>query len=395
MSTPMHRIAVVIPKYGLTGGAEGFTAELTERIAGRQNYEVHVFANRWADSSGRVTFHRVPVISFPKFLTTISFAWFAGRMIARMNFDLVHAHDRLLEADIFTMHGIPHRTWVREIRNKTLSLFDYVTDRVEQRLVQSKRCRYFLAVSGLAREKFLEAYRTDPLAVKVVSPGVDAARFQQLDRQLCRREVRNALGIGAGEVIILFASMNFEIKGLERLIMALAALKHTCPAEKFKLLVVGKGNIRKYTKLALRSGMGDHIVFTGTLGDAEIAKTYMASDIFSILSRFDTFGMVVLEAMAASLPVVISSNVGARDVVREGRNGFVIDDRDNAGQIAAKIGLLLDHQVREKMGAEALRTARENTWEAAVDKVVAVYESALQNLAGAKMPQPQERYNHS
>ncbi len=387
MSAPVHRIAIVIPNYGMTGGAEGFTAELTERIAGDQRYEVHVFANRWATPSGRVTLHRVPIISFPKFLTTISFAWFARFKITRMHFDLVHAHDRLLEADIFTMHGIPHRTWVREIRKKALSLYDYVTDRVERHLVHGKRCRYFLAVSGLAREKFLEAYRTDSDAVKVVSPGVDAARFQQLDRQHCRREIGHSLGIDAEAVVILFVSMNFEIKGLDRLIMALAKLKHASSDAKFKLLIVGKGNIRKYTKLAMSLGIGDRIVFAGTLGKAEIAKAYMASDIFSILSQFDTFGMVVLEAMAASLPVLISSNVGARDMVREGRNGFVIDDTENAGEIAAKIGLLMDHNTREKMGAEALRTARENTWEAAVDKVVAVYESTLQSLVSSKIPQ--------
>jgi UDP-glucose:(heptosyl)LPS alpha-1,3-glucosyltransferase len=374
-----HKIAVVIPRYGLTGGAEGFVAELTERIAGDRSYEVHVFANRWTVLSERVIFHRIPIISFPKFLTTISFAWFAGRQIARMHFDLVHAHDRLLEADIFTMHGIPHRNWVKEIRKKSLmSLFDYVTDGVERHLVQSNRCRYFLAVSGLAREIFLETYVTDPNAVKVVSPGVDAARFQQLDRQLCRREIRKAFGIGAEEVVILFVSMNFAIKGLDRLIMALAKLKQATPKAKFELLVVGKGNIRKYTKLALSLGIGDRIVFSGALGKAEIARVYMASDIFSILSQFDTFGMVVLEAMAASLPVVISSNVGARDMVREGRNGFVVADGENAEQIAAKFGLLLDQELREKMGAEALQTAGENTWEAVVDKVVAVYESMLQ-----------------
>ena len=74
MPVPVYRIAVVIPKYGLTGGAEGFTAELTERIAGDPRYEVHVFANRWEKHSHRITFHQVPVITFPKFLTTISFA---------------------------------------------------------------------------------------------------------------------------------------------------------------------------------------------------------------------------------------------------------------------------------------------------------------------------------
>ena len=114
----------------------------------------------------------------------------------------------------------------------------------------------------------------------------------------------------------------------------------------------------------------------------------MASDIFSILSLFDTFAMVVQEAMAASLPVVISSNVGARDLVREGRNGFVIDEEEGPAEIAAKIGLLLNRQVREKMGGQALETAREYTWEAAVEKVVAVYDRALQSLVSSKIPQP-------
>ena len=379
MSAPVYRIAVVIPKYGLTGGAEGFTAELTERIASNPRYEVHVFANRWATPSGRVTFHHIPIVTFPKFLTTISFAWFAKRLIAEMQFDLVHAHDRLLEADLFTMHGIPHRIWVGEIRKKAFSLYDYVTDQVERRLVQSKRCRNFLAVSGLAREKFLKAYETDPERVTVVSPGVDAVAFQQINRQECRREIRKTLGIAAEDVVILFVSMNFEIKGLDRLILALAALKQTAPDARAKLLVVGKGNIRKFTNLAVSSGVGNQVVFTGALENAELTKTYLASDIFSILSRFDTFGMVVLEAMAASLPVVISSNVGARDLVQEGKNGFVIADESSAAEIAAKLGLLMDGEIRTKMGAEAVRTAYENTWEAAVDKVVKIYESALQS----------------
>jgi len=277
------------------------------------------------------------------------------------------------------MHGIPHRIWVREIRKKAFSLYDYVTDQVERRLVQSKRCRNFLAVSGLAREKFLKAYETDPERVTVVSPGVDAVAFQQINRQECRREIRKTLGIAAEDVVILFVSMNFEIKGLDRLILALAALKQTAPDARAKLLVVGKGNIRKFTNLAVSSGVGNQVVFTGALENAELTKTYLASDIFSILSRFDTFGMVVLEAMAASLPVVISSNVGARDLVQEGKNGFVIADESSAAEIAAKLGLLMDGEIRTKMGAEAVRTAYENTWEAAVDKVVKIYESALQS----------------
>ena len=68
----MHKIAVIIPKYGLVGGAERFVQELTERIARNPRYDIHVFANRWRVNSERVTFHKVPLITFPRFLTTIS-----------------------------------------------------------------------------------------------------------------------------------------------------------------------------------------------------------------------------------------------------------------------------------------------------------------------------------
>ncbi|MEK6534691.1 MAG: glycosyltransferase, partial [Thermodesulfobacteriota bacterium] len=97
---------MVIPKYGLVGGAEGFAAELTERIAADPRFEVHVFANRWADSAGRIVFHPIPIVRFPKFLTTTSFAWFAGRGISAAGpFDLIHTHDRIFRADLYTMHG--------------------------------------------------------------------------------------------------------------------------------------------------------------------------------------------------------------------------------------------------------------------------------------------------
>ncbi len=389
MPTPVHRIAIAIPKYGLTGGAEGFTAEITNRIAANPLYEIHVFANRWSGRAAGVRFHRVPIISFPKFLTTISFAWFARRMISRLDFELVHAHDRLLAADVFTMHGIPHRLWVREIRGKHLSLYDLVTDLVEKKLVNNDRCRYFLAVSGLAREKFLQAYnQIDPHRVKVVSPGVDAARFEKLDRQLCRREIRDSFGIGAAETVILFVSMNFEVKGLDRLITALAALRADHPDGGFKLLVVGKGNRKKHLALARKMDLERQLVFTGVLGQSELDKVYLASDVFSLLSRFDTFGMVVLEAMAASLPVVISENVGARDLVREGGNGFIINDGESAGMIAAKFGRLLDCGLRAQMGAAALRTAHDHTWEQVVEKITAIYDSLRQSFVSSKMPQP-------
>src|SRR5574340_1786111 len=124
MPVRVYKIAVVIPKYGLIGGAEGFVAELTERIALDPRFEVHVFAHRWDGHSCPITFHHIPVIPFPKFLTTISFAYFFRKETALLDFDIIHAHERIFAADVFTMHGVPHRFWTSNVRQKrTLSLY--------------------------------------------------------------------------------------------------------------------------------------------------------------------------------------------------------------------------------------------------------------------------------
>ena len=372
MRSKVYKIAVVVPKYGLIGGGERFVLELTERIALNHRYDVHVFANKWRPQSDRITFHKIPVISFPKFLTTISFAWFANRKIAKMNFDIIHTHERIFHADIFTMHGVPHRFWVKKVRRKNMSLFDYGTSWVEKSLVNNGKCRMFLPVSGITKEKFLQEFQVDPKKVQVIYPGVDIDRFNKLDRETCRRQIRKQFGIDETDMIVLFVSMNFELKGLDNLMAAMALTKSKHPSEKLKLLVVGKGNEKKYGKLAQELGIKDDVIFTGVWKD-NIEQIYMASDIFSMLSRFDTFGMAVSEAMSASLPVIISDNVGAKDLVRDGINGFVVNRKD-IDLISSKIGFMLNKENRQNMAKEAYKEAMKHTWDEMAKKVLKIYD---------------------
>ncbi|MBW2558589.1 MAG: glycosyltransferase family 4 protein [Deltaproteobacteria bacterium] len=372
-----RKIAIVIPKYGLLGGAERFAYELTERLSLNEKYDFHVFANKWQSDSDRITFHKVPIIRFPKFLTTISFAWFANQKISKMNFDLVHTHDRIFDADIFTMHGIPHRIWVHEVRKKFMSLFDQATCWIEKRLVCNTRCKTFLPVSSLTKEKLLQEYRIEPEKIQVIHPGVDIEKFQRPGRENCRKEIRERFGIGSSDIVILFVSMNFEIKGLDYVMAAIGKAKASYLFHNLRLLVVGKGDYKKYGVLAQKAGIKDNVIFAGVQKE-NLEKIYLASDIFTMLSRFDTFGMTVLEAMVASLPVIISSNVGAKDLVKEGINGFVIDDTNNADMICEKIGFMLDSKTRTTMAKEACDTALNNSWDAVAKRVENIYEGMLQ-----------------
>jgi len=376
MTPKLRRISVVIPKYGLIGGAESFVAELTQRIAARPDFEVHIFANKWVANSDCLFFHKVPVLTFPRFMQTVSFALFANKKMAKMNFHLIHTHDRIFEADIYTMHGVPHSFWIHTVRKKRMSFHDYATQWVEENLIRSVRCKKFLSVSQLTKEIFLDTYDISPERVQVVHPGVDAKRFHCLDREQCRREIRSIWRIEPSDLVILFVSMNFDIKGLDMLMATVAKMKSNNPERKIKLLIVGKGEEKKYGWTAKNLGIGNNVIFAGVQKE-KLERFYLASDMFSILSKFDTFGITILEAMAASLPVVVSGNVGAKDIVTHGVNGFVIENRTDIDAISQKLSILLDKETRMRMGSAARETALEHTWEAVAEKYARIYDELL------------------
>ena len=373
-----RRVAVIVPKYGLVGGAEQFAFQVTERLAARTPYEFHVFANQWKSAEGsRVVFHKVPMIRFPRFLRPLSFAWFARRMVARQRFDLVHAHDRVFGADLVSLHCTPHAAWVRDVRRKRPSLFDRAMCAVERRMLAAGGSSLFFPTSSIAMETFRREYSPLPGRWQVMHPGVDAARFASPDREKCRTEIRARYGIGASDFLLLFVGMNFELKGLDTIIAAVAKARAQRPAAEIRLLVVGRGDEEKYRGVARSHGIGDAVVFAGTqVGGIE--RYYRAADMLAMLSGFDTFGMVVLEAMAAGLPVVVGPNVGAKDVVEEGVNGFVLPDGRDADATADRIVRLLDGERQHSMSAAASRSAAGHDWERRVAELAAIYESKLQ-----------------
>jgi len=375
----MRKIAVVIPKFGLVGGAEQFASELSEKLSSGHQETLHVFANHWQSNSHVLKFHKIPIISFPKFLTTISFAWFVQRQIQRNNFSLVHSHERIFTADIFTLHGVPHRYWVDQVRRKRMSLYDTATAWVEKKLVYEGHCKKFIAVSALTKDIFLREYPIDPGQVAVIHPGVNLTDYAHKKKDDVRRTVRSALGIGAEEPVIIFASMNFEIKGLDDILLTLAQLKKQ--NSKFKLIVAGKGNIKKYEKMAKEAQISSNVIFTGVVGKDKLIDLYLAGDLYMMLSKFDTFGMVVLEAMAAGLPVMISSHVGAKDLVQEGKNGFIINNPSDYDHIVSKLKILFDENSRRSMSAAAYQTAAQNTW----DVVAAKYQNTYNDILAAKI----------
>lgn len=371
-----RKIAVVVPKYGLVGGGERFASEITERLAKNENFDIHVFANKWVASSDRITFHKVPMIRFPRFLRPLSFAWFASRLISRGNFDLVHSHDWILRGDIFSVHSVPHAGWVRNVRKRSTSLFDRAIIAVERRTIVNGEKSRFFPVSTIAIEAFRHEYETLPGKWQALAPGVDVARFSTPDRAACRADIRGRYGIGASDILLLFVGMNFEVKGLDTIIAAMAKARTARPETNIRLLVVGRGDEGKYRKMAQSLGIAEAVTFAGTQVEG-LERYFRAADIFIMLSKFDTFGMVVLEAMAAGLSVIVSPNVGAKDLVEEGVNGFILPEHQDVDAATDRIVRLSDTAQREAMGTAAAQTAAMHDWERLAEMMKQLYQDVL------------------
>jgi len=383
------RVAVVIPKYGLIGGAETFVFELCERLALREEFQIHVFANKWRQGKAPVIFHKVPTIRFPRFLEPISFAYWANQRIRQSDFALVHSHERIFEMDLFTFHGIPHKEWIRTTRTRPMTLFDRATAWVEKKGLSNRHLQMVMPVSSLAKEALLKIYDLPESKVMVNPPGIDAGRFAALDPQACRREVFQRHGLSFEDIVVLFVSMNFELKRLDLVLKGIAGLvaleSRNLP---LKLLVVGKGDSRRFTALAHDLGIAEQVIFAGVTREME--KYYLASDIFTMPSKYDTFGLAVIEAMAAGLPVIISGSVGARDLVESGINGFVLTDNPTVPEITAALRALTKREKRLQMGEKNRQIAIQNTWDKTADRIADLYSQLSGMLPAAKHGQKAE-----
>lgn len=147
-------------------------------------------------------------------------------------------------------------------------------------------------------------------------------------------------------------------KGLDDLIRAVVQIRAEIP--NLSLVAVGSGDdLPRLRKVAADSGVADRVHFLENLSREELAACYAQADIFALPSSGEGFGLVFLEAMAFSKPVVAAASAGARDVVEDNVNGLLVPPGDPASLAKALSGLLCDASLRERLGRQGATIVRE------------------------------------
>jgi len=138
----------------------------------------------------------------------------------------------------------------------------------------------------------------------------------------------------------------------------------------------------KYRKLAIKLKLKD-IVFAGYVPYEDLPRYYKSADIFCApATDKESFGLVLLEAMAMGTPTIASDIAGYSAVVDQGVNGLLVRPRDEKALANALLQLLQDKALRESMGSKAELKARDYSWEKVAQQVMSYYDDLLQGHPG-------------
>ncbi len=365
-------MTIVAHDVGSVGGMERQLAELAIGLR-RLGHEVTVIARTCElPASAGVVFHRVRGPSRP-FL--VAYPWFiavGSLLVWRRRRGVVQSTGAIVlnRVDSIAVHCC-HQVH-RATPNRPLPLLRWyvravgLVARVCERLCfRANSSATFVCVSDGVAEEVREHFPGMGDRVVAIHNGVDTTAFAPGAREREAHALRARLGVARERLVVAFVGGDWGHKGLRTVIQALAR------AREWDLVVAGGGHVSPYQELADSLGVGEAVHWLGVVRDIPIV--YELADAFVLASGYETFSLVTFEAAASGLPILATAVSGVRELIEDGRNGFLIAPEPDT--IAERLRqLAADPALRSRLGVAARRSALEFGWEEMVAKHHALYE---------------------
>lgn len=295
-----------------------------------------------------------------------------ARIIAKqLSIPLVHTYHTMYEDYIhYITKGYFNRTGKKIVEYLTL----FYCDKTATELVVPTKKAY---------ELFKEKYKVDR-NVYIVPTGIEVEKFYlENNKGLNIIKKRESLGIKRDDFVILFVGRIGSEKNVELLLTSMRYIVNNCP--KAKLLIVGDGpDLNKYKSYVKKQGLEENIIFTGKVPWDSIAEYYLISDVFTTASRTETQGLTVIEAMAASLPVVCIDDESFTNTVIDNLNGKIF--KNKRGYKKAIIELYNNPKELKKLSKQARVSAEMHSSKYFVESILDVYKIAIENKPQTIIP---------
>jgi glycosyltransferase involved in cell wall biosynthesis len=371
------RIVQVIDGLG-RGGAEQLLVAYSTELK-RTGYDVQVVVLQVKDGNPqaeRLQAAGIPVtLQRVDKLRRVDQLWSAVRAIRALKPDVVHAHLQFANIAaglsrlalgvpaVATLHTIEHPSGMDRSSRRLWLMNRILATSVDRVICLSRASAEAARRNGLARAR-----------LEILGNGIDLSIFDRPPRQ-SRAELRDQFRIARDAPLIITVAVLRREKGVDRLVAAMPSLKSRCPD--VQLLVVGDGPIFSALQSQVSAlDLEDSIHLAGFRDD--VPDLMRASDIFVLPTLGDALPTVVMEAMAARLPVVASDVGGLSDMVTQGVEGALVPPDDVPALAAAIDRLLLDADARSQAGEAArLRAERDFSLQEQVRRLAEIYEDLI------------------
>jgi glycosyltransferase involved in cell wall biosynthesis len=374
----MRKIKVVMlgPYLYEMGGVTMHIKKITTYLSRRDDIELHLVTIGTKNEKIEKDNLNIHVIKkriiYPFSIPSV--IWHLRREILETNPDIVHAQGtgvpystaaalvRSRYPTILTMHGIGSM-WIKYSKGIDFALFyQWLFGLPNERYVLSK-IPNIITVSPQVKDTLSSMTDSN---VYIISNGVD---FEDVQNVEPLKSIEHPT--------IFFVGVLENVKGIDILLKAIPIIKEKIP--NIHLFIAGSGQQEKELKeLVKELKIEENVKFLGFISGAEKYAYYKSADIYVQPSRYETFGIAVLEAMACGKPVVASEVGGIPFLVKEEETGLLFEC-GIAKDLAEKIIILLkDKKLREEMGEAGRKRAEEFTWDNIADKTVKVYKEMLQ-----------------
>ena len=358
------RIALLTRRFDSAGGGTERDLIVTANCLRAAGHQVTIFADEIRGATGDWNVRRVGGrLRFGRALSLMRFAWTAAPAARRAGADLVLSFARCVGADVMRSGGGAHASYLRAARKwrgalgataMRFSPYHQVQMLVERQAFRSPGLKRVIAVSNFVRDDLIREFSLAPEKTLTIYNGVDLDRFRPAADPSQRDAIRQKFVVPASARVVAFVGNGFARKGLGFLIEAWPLV-----AGGAFLLVVGSDRqTEKFARRAHALNVGGRMVFTGPQPNVE--EIFHAADAFAMPSLFEPFGNVVMEAMASGLPAMTSAFSGVAELIPPSMRGFRVENPDDVGEVALRLGALFD--APESLAAEARATAEKFTW---------------------------------